>query len=156
MAQVDGSAWYHGGGMPIRMGAGSQCPGLSKSPSCTYSQIGEAIARYGHLRCVFELLNDLFYYQIGSREKNLSSQNPWGFGEEVNTGACGHIDVSECSWADDTPFLVLRIWAQVSTGVLLSMHTHTFIPVCPDGHHISCRPAMRQACAMFWTLSHMR
>ena len=49
MAQVDGPAWYHGGGVPGRMGAAFPMSRALKNASCSYSQVGEAIARSGHL-----------------------------------------------------------------------------------------------------------
>lgn len=49
----------------------------------------------------------------------------WGFGEKVNTGACGHIDVSECKRAGDPPLLVLvghRSLLRVSECALTYIH----------------------------------
>ena len=58
--------------------------------------------------------------------------------------------VSECKRADDTPFLVLVGHRSL---LCVSECTHTYIHICYL-YHIPCRPTMKQACAVFWTLSH--
>ena len=141
-------------GCQVGWGLHSQCPGPSKMLHAHTVKLVRPLLGLGTFDVFLNCWNDLFYYQRGSRERTLSSQNPLGLWWESEHWG---MRVHRCEWVGANGQVTQPSWSWLGTGlycVFLNVHSHTFISVCPNGHHIHCRPAMRQACVVFWTFPH--
>lgn len=78
VAQVDGQHGTMVEGCQVGWGLHSQCPGPSKMLHAHTVKLVRPLLGLGTFDVFLSCWNDLFYYQRGSRERTLSSQNPLG------------------------------------------------------------------------------